>query len=156
MKTKFITLIIIGIIISGSMGYVSYLMYDCMNPPSGMKGPHYSFERCWGLFLNGYLPDYQHYPPPCAGCIKNTTTVLESERPLERDIRERRIVTPHPFSYTEANTPDQIQEILDYCDAKERALREEGIDIRLTGGDITYANSTHHIDTTICEWVKKE
>ena len=88
MKTKFIILIIIGLIISGSVAYVFYLMYDCMNPPSWMKGGHYSFHRCWGLFLNGYLPDYPDYPPP---------RVLVSENPLAMDTSERRIVTPTPF-----------------------------------------------------------
>ncbi len=40
MKTKLIIPIIIGLIISGSMTYVFYLMYDCMNPSSWMKGGH--------------------------------------------------------------------------------------------------------------------
>lgn len=44
-----------------------------------------------------------------------------------------------------------FQEILDYCDAKEKAL-EDGIDLRIPGGDLTYSNNTHYIDSNICEW----
>ncbi len=58
MKTRLIVLIISGVIISGSFAFVYAQMYDCLNPPMWMKGPRSSFDHCWGLFLNGYLPDY--------------------------------------------------------------------------------------------------
>ena len=48
----------------------------------------------------------------------------------------------------------QIQSILDYCEAKEQALGE-GKDLRIAGGDLTYSNNTHYIDSNICSWVIK-
>lgn len=47
----------------------------------------------------------------------------------------------------------EIQPILDYCEAKERALGE-GKNLRLPGGDLTYINNTHRIDSTVCSWIK--
>ena len=58
MKTRLISLIIIGVVLFGSFSFVYALMYDCLNPPMWMKGPPTGFDRCWKLFLNGYLPDY--------------------------------------------------------------------------------------------------
>ena len=58
MKTRFIAVIIIGIIVSGTTVYLYDQMYDCLNPPMWMKTPRFGFDRCWELFLNGYLPDW--------------------------------------------------------------------------------------------------
>lgn len=58
MKTRLLALIIIGIVLFGSFSFVYALMNDCLNPPMWMKGPPTGFDRCWKLFVTGYLPDY--------------------------------------------------------------------------------------------------
>lgn len=60
MKTRLliITMIVIGIIISGIAVYLFDQMYDCLYPPIWMKTPRSGFDHCWELFLNGYLPDW--------------------------------------------------------------------------------------------------
>ena len=57
-NTRLIALIVIGVVFFGSLSFVYALMYDCLNPPMWMKGPPTGFDRCWKLFVNGYLPDY--------------------------------------------------------------------------------------------------
>ena len=61
MKTKFLASIIIGVIIFGSFSFVYGIMYDCLNPPMRMKIPKSDFRYCFGLLLNGHLPDYPNY-----------------------------------------------------------------------------------------------
>lgn len=58
MKTKLITLIIVGATLFGSFSFVYALMYDCLNPPLWMKTPQFDLRKCWGLLLNGNLPDW--------------------------------------------------------------------------------------------------
>jgi len=58
LKTGLIALIIIGVVIFGSFLFVYALLYDCLYPPMWIKGAPSSFDYCWGLFVNGYLPDY--------------------------------------------------------------------------------------------------
>ena len=58
MKTKFIVLIVVGIIISSGVAYIYDQMYDCLNPPSWMKIPYFGLEKCFQLFFNGNLPDW--------------------------------------------------------------------------------------------------
>ena len=58
MKTRLIASIIIGVVLFGIFSFVYAMMYDCFYPPIWIKGAPSSFDYCWGLFVNGYLPDY--------------------------------------------------------------------------------------------------
>jgi len=59
MKTKLIGVIIIGVIISTSAGYLYDLTYDCLFPPTWMKMPRsYSLGDCLQMYADGILPDY--------------------------------------------------------------------------------------------------
>ncbi len=59
MKTKLITAIIIGIIISAGAGYLFDQTYDCLFPPMWMKIPRsYSLGDCLQMYADGTLPDY--------------------------------------------------------------------------------------------------
>lgn len=59
MKTKFIMVIIAGVIISGTATYLFDQMYDCLNPPMWMKIPRvYGIDDCLQMYYDGTLPDY--------------------------------------------------------------------------------------------------
>ena len=58
MKTKFIVVIIIAVVILSTTAYLFDQMYDCLYPPHWLKTLPFSLDMCWELFLNGHLPDW--------------------------------------------------------------------------------------------------
>ena len=58
MKTRFVIVIIIGVIIFGTTTYLYDQMYDCLNPPMWMKIPFFGLDRCLQMYANGTLPDW--------------------------------------------------------------------------------------------------
>ena len=58
MKTRFIAVIIIGVIISAGAGYLYDQMYDCLFPPTWMKIPRsYGFGDCLQMYAGGAMAD---------------------------------------------------------------------------------------------------
>ena len=59
MRTRFFTIIMIGIIIASGSAYLYDQMYDCLNPPMWIKHPrHYGLDDCLQMYYNRTLPDY--------------------------------------------------------------------------------------------------
>ena len=77
MKTKLIALMISGVVVFGSFSFVYALMYDCLNPPMWMKIPRFDLRYCWGLFLNGHLPDWSQAREDYAKKQAHKMTLLE-------------------------------------------------------------------------------
>lgn len=59
MKTRLIAVILIGVIISASVGYLYDQMYDCLFPPMWLKFPRsYNVVDCLKMYSDGTLPDW--------------------------------------------------------------------------------------------------
>ena len=91
MKTRFIALIVIGVVLFGSFSFVYALMYDCPNPPMWIKGAPSGFDYCWGLFVNGYLPDYSDERESHEEKTFNQTMKQKATMVFEMKLEEYRI-----------------------------------------------------------------